>query len=54
MNSNITTPEIYSTTIKNKLDFHVVEIINNEVICAGQYSPNGALILVHCRINMNG
>ena len=34
---NMSSPSIYASTVKDKLDIHPVEIINNEVICAGTF-----------------
>ena len=31
----ISSAQIYANTIKSKLDFNPVDVINNEVICAG-------------------
>ena len=31
-----------------------IDIINNEVICAGTSVSNGTLCLLHCRINQGG
>mgnify|MGYP001566815299 CR=1 FL=1 len=31
-----------------------IDIINNEVICAGKLISNGQLCLLHCRINQGG
>lgn len=50
----ITSPQAYANTIKAKLDFHPIEIINNEVICAGQSLLNNSIVLIHCRVNMGG
>jgi hypothetical protein len=38
--------------MRDKLHFHPVDVINNEVICAAQTSGNPAL--VHCRVNPGG
>lgn len=42
---------------KDKLGIYVVQIINNEVICAGlstKPTENNAQMLVHCRVNPGG
>ncbi len=44
---------MYSQQIK-KLNFNVIEIINNEVISAGQSLSNGQVSLIHCRVNPGG
>jgi len=31
----VSSPQIYASIMKNKLDFNPIDIINNEVICAG-------------------
>ena len=31
-----------------------MEVINNEVISAGQSQINGTVNLIHCRVNMGG
>ena len=49
---HISSAQIYANTIKSKLDFHPVDVINNEVISAGQSSGNP--VLVHCRVNPGG
>lgn len=38
--------------MKTSLNFNPVDIINNEVICAGQQGSNA--VLVHCRVNAGG
>lgn len=44
--------QIYANTMRTVLDFNPVDIINNEVICAGQ--SNGNPVLIHCRVNPGG
>lgn len=48
----ISSAQIYANTMREKLQFHPADIINNEVICAGQTNGNPALI--HCRVNTGG
>ena len=49
---SISSAQIYANTIREKIQLHPVDIINNEVICAGQTGGNPALI--HCRVNQGG
>ena len=49
---NISSAQLYAQTMKQKLDFHPVDVINNEVICAAQQSGNP--LLAHCRVNPGG
>ena len=47
-------PENYSTQLAQKVGIHKVEIINNEVIAAGQLLASPDVIsLVHCRVTAN-
>ena len=48
----ISSAQVYANSMREKLQFHPVDIINNEVICAGQSNGNPALI--HCRVNPGG
>mmetsp|Transcript_22137 Transcript_22137/g.21345 ORF Transcript_22137/g.21345 Transcript_22137/m.21345 type:complete len:150 (-) Transcript_22137:60-509(-) len=49
---SISSPEKFSQTIQNKALLNPIQIINNEVICAGQ--SNGVLCLLHCRVLPGG
>jgi len=42
------TPQQYAQTMQQRLGFHVVDVISNEVICAAQTGGNP--LLVHCRV----
>jgi hypothetical protein len=49
----ISSAQIYAEQMRSsEVNFNVVDIINNEVISAGQY--NGNPVLVHCRVNIGG
>ena len=48
----ISSAQIYAEHIRDGLSFNVVDIINNEVISAGQ--QNGNPVLIHCRVNTGG
>lgn len=44
-------PQAYSTLLGQRLGIQMIQIINNEVISAGQLLADGQLIvLVHCRV----
>ena len=49
---NVANAQIYANLIKTNLQFNPVDIINNEVISAGQ--TNGNPVLIHCRVNPGG
>ena len=49
---SIASAQLYANAMRDKLQFHPVDVINNEVICAAQTSGNPAL--VHCRVNPGG
>lgn len=50
-----TTPEAYKQLVMTRLGFHVVEIINNEVICAALDPTQGNIqVLLHCRVEGTG
>lgn len=51
---SIQSPQIYASTMNSKIGLHPVEIINNEVICAGSHLASQSLVLVHCRVNQGG
>ena len=54
---SIATPDQYNEQVKSRFGFHVVEVINNEVICAATTTNpqlNKAPVLVHCRVNPGG
>ena len=47
--------EAYKQLISTRLGFHVVEIINNEVISAALDPSQGNMqVLLHCRVEGNG
>lgn len=48
----ISSAHVYAEHIREGLNFNVVDIINNEVISAGQL--NGNPVLIHCRVNPGG
>lgn len=50
----INTPEAYKQIVQSKLGFHVVDVINNEVISAGNSLADGGQVLLHCRVLGNG
>lgn len=51
--TGITSTDAYKQTAASRLSFHVVEVINNEVICAGM-DPSNMLCLLHCRVDPTG
>jgi hypothetical protein len=47
----------YKASLKQKLGFHVVEVIGNEVISAATSNnalENNATVLIHCWVNAGG
>ena len=53
--ANITSPAAYKALVEARLGFHVVEIINNEVISAALDPTQGNIqVLLHCRVEGNG
>jgi hypothetical protein len=51
---SITSPQLLAQQVKSKLELHPVEIINNEVICAGQTIQGAAACLIHFRVLPGG
>jgi len=49
----ISTTDAYKQAVHMKLGVHVVDTINNEVICAGWDASNNQ-VLLHCRVEAAG
>ena len=55
MVAGCTTTEAYKQLIQARLGFHVVEVINNEVICSALDPSQGNIqVLLHCRVEGTG
>jgi len=50
----MSTPQILAQTVRERLDIHPVEVINNEVICAAQTLQGAIAVLIHFRVNAGG
>ena len=50
---HINNTDVFKQTLQAKLGFHVVEVINNEVISAAT-DPSHGTMLLHCRVESTG
>lgn len=52
---SINNTDAYKVALQSKIGFHVVEVINNEVISAAtDPTQNNVQVLLHCRVDATG